>query len=329
MGGSKSVNTSIQAYLTAVPSPIKNSTVGDGFTPEEVQEALKPIAAETWHPEFEYADQEISDLAPGPAAVTFMGRVANIFDVTNSPKTPRSAKGCIKFCVKDSHGAITVRLWHASRMPRIRLGSLVSIWTNHISNGENGTLSSASAPLFASLFPERDRNCHIMVHDNSLSTTYRIPLGYQEGVPLNGLMTLQNFIESGYEVVDAKILVVVKSIGARKKGISSSPHASPIAPLTQTVTRKDGTTTENINLQVTDNTAEATFGLWGTSSRSPAGLQIVDGNAEATSATDSWKPGETVLLLQGPGWKIGRTVSQHINQFTIILVRPLTCYRPI
>lgn len=43
------------------------------------------------------------------------------------------------------------------------------------------------------------------------------PLGYHEGRPLSGLMTLQNFGDGGYDVVDAKILVVVKSIGQRKK----------------------------------------------------------------------------------------------------------------
>ena len=37
-----------------------------------------------------------------------MGRVANIYDVANAPKTPRSAKGCVKLCVKDDSGAITV-----------------------------------------------------------------------------------------------------------------------------------------------------------------------------------------------------------------------------
>ena len=62
-----------------------------------------------WHPPAEYADCEIRDLIPGPKAVTFMGRVANIFDVVNTPKTPRSAKGCLKLCVKDSDSAVTVR----------------------------------------------------------------------------------------------------------------------------------------------------------------------------------------------------------------------------
>lgn len=86
-----------------------------------------------------------------------------------------------------------------------------------VSNGENGNLASMTAPLFSSLFPERDRNCHFMIHENSDDGRYRTPLGYRQGVPLNGLMTLQNFIDGGYDVADAKILVVVKSIGARKK----------------------------------------------------------------------------------------------------------------
>lgn len=48
---------------------------------------------------------------------------------------------------------------------------------------------------------------------------YRLPMGYQEGQQLGGLMTLKSFADGGYEVSDAKILGVVKSIGAKKKGI--------------------------------------------------------------------------------------------------------------
>ena len=58
-----------------------------------------------------------------------------------------------------------------------------------------------------------------MVHENSDDgAMYKTPLDYREGRPLNGVMTLQNFVDGGYDVVDTKILVVVKSIGARKKG---------------------------------------------------------------------------------------------------------------
>ena len=97
-----------------------------------------------------------------------------------------------------------------------------------VSNGENGTLSSLSAPLFASLFPERDRSCHLMVHENSddgkMCTT---PLEYREGRPFSGVMTLQNFVDGGYDVFGAKLLVVVKSIGAKKKGMGfHNPYES-------------------------------------------------------------------------------------------------------
>lgn len=130
-------NSSIQAFFTPTPSsssPTKqasSSSIGDGFTQEELREALKPAPVEPWQPKVDYVECEIRDLHPGPRAVTFMGRVANIFDVANAPKTPRSAKGCVKLCVKDDHDAVTVRLWYANRYPHVRLGSLVSVWTNH------------------------------------------------------------------------------------------------------------------------------------------------------------------------------------------------------
>jgi hypothetical protein len=130
-------DSSIQAFFHPTPatsSPAKqppSSSIGDGFTPEELEEALKPTPAEPWQPKVEYLECEIRDLYPGPRAVTFMGRVANIFDVANAPKTPRSAKGCVKLCVKDDHDAVTVRVWFADHCPRVRLGSLVSVWTNH------------------------------------------------------------------------------------------------------------------------------------------------------------------------------------------------------
>lgn len=58
-----------------------------------------------------------------------------------------------------------------------------------------------------------------MVHENSDDgVMLRRPLGYRDGRPLSGIMTLQNFIDGGYDVIDAKILVVVQSIGAKKTG---------------------------------------------------------------------------------------------------------------
>lgn len=57
-----------------------------------------------------------------------------------------------------------------------------------------------------------------MVHENSDNgTMFKRPLGHRKGRQTSDLMTLQNFIEGGYDVVGAKILVVVKSLGQRKK----------------------------------------------------------------------------------------------------------------
>lgn len=130
-------NSSIQAFFNPTPSsssPNKQDSspaIGDGFTSDELKEALKPPPAQPWQPQVDYLECEIRDLYPGPRAVTFMGRVANIFDLANAPKTPRSAKGCVKLCVKDDHDMVTVRVWYANRYPQVRLGSLVSVWTNH------------------------------------------------------------------------------------------------------------------------------------------------------------------------------------------------------
>jgi hypothetical protein len=38
------------------------------------------------------------------------------------------------------------------------------------------------------------------------------------------LMTLQNFVDGGYDVLGARILVVVKSLGQRKRGKLGDTH---------------------------------------------------------------------------------------------------------
>lgn len=112
-------DASIQAFFSPAPTPSPTKTlsaslpssdtlIGDGFTEEEVKEALKPKPLEPWVPTAAYVECAISDLQPGSHAVSFMGRVANIFDVMTTARKPRSAKGCLQICVKDDGGAITV-----------------------------------------------------------------------------------------------------------------------------------------------------------------------------------------------------------------------------
>lgn len=109
-------SASIQAYFpptpTSTPSPTKPSPdpapIGDGFTPSELQRALHP-PEQLWSPPTEYEDVEIAELRPGPGPVTFMGRVANLFDVGVSGKGEKRARGCLKVCVRDGGGGVTVR----------------------------------------------------------------------------------------------------------------------------------------------------------------------------------------------------------------------------
>lgn len=90
--------------------------------------------------------------------------------------------------------------------------------------------------------------------------------------------------------------------------------------------RKDGSFTENINIQVHDDTAGATFGLWGTPALSPTGGHLGSETADTTDgptkSSTPWKPGETVLLLEAPGWKIGRGTYLSLTTTTIVDVDP-------
>lgn len=59
-----------------------------------------------------------------------------------------------------------------------------------------------------------------MIHENSDDGTMcKRPLGYRKGRPMSNLMTLQNFIDGGYDVIGARVLVIVKSLGQRKRSM--------------------------------------------------------------------------------------------------------------
>ena len=60
-----------------------------------------------------------------------------------------------------------------------------------------------------------------MVHENSeYGQMFKTPSGFRKSIAVDGLMTLQNFISGGYETLNAKILVVVKTIGSKKQSQS-------------------------------------------------------------------------------------------------------------
>lgn len=148
---------------------------------------------------------------------------------------PQAAKGCLKVVVRDDSGAfavnvstfarnkklialiVQVKLWYAEVDYQLRLGMLVSIWMPHISKAESSSPTLQAASLVTSIFPERDDSCYFMVQEQSdEGVLCKTPLGYRDGKQLDGLIALKNYTEGGHEVPSGKVLVCVKSIGARK-----------------------------------------------------------------------------------------------------------------
>ncbi|MCJ1272264.1 hypothetical protein MMC21_000050 [Puttea exsequens] len=273
------------------PSTISQptNTTGDGFTPSEIHTALHP-SLHAWHPRTTYTETDIGSLVPGPGCVTVMGRVANVYDQVLSSKMPQAAKGCAKVLVKDDSGALAVKLWYAKVDYGLRLGQLVSIWTPHVSNAEAGSLVGRDAVLVTSIFPERDNTCYFLVQEKSdEGVLCKTPLGYRERRLLEGLITLRSYLEGGWEVQGVKVLVAVRSIGGRKK-----------------FTTKKGTQTENVSVNVFDDTADAVLTLWGRTSNSASHL----------------KASHTVLLITNPSFKGDRRPTLSLNHGTIVDVDP-------
>lgn len=69
-----------------------------------------------------------------------------------------------------------------------------------------------------SIFPERDNSCHFANEESkNTDSLCRTPIGYDKSKPLDGLITLENFMNGGYDIENVKILVCIKAVGAQKK----------------------------------------------------------------------------------------------------------------
>jgi hypothetical protein len=85
------------------------SKPGDGFTEEELADALDPLHRK-WNPEREYEECSVGQLVPGPRAVTFVGRIVNLRTVMGkSAKVPK-ATGFHSLILRDDEGAVSVRI---------------------------------------------------------------------------------------------------------------------------------------------------------------------------------------------------------------------------
>lgn len=230
-------NTSIQSFFPLQTSPIKglprtySPTPGDGFTAKELDTSLVLAPRDDWIPPAVYHEYEIDSLVSGPNRIKIFGRIVNMFETSPKAKLPTGAKGAIHLVVKDNTGAVTVSICSPSLPAHIlsqlkirlsytlisyglQLGQLVAVWAAYITNGDRGIFPCAVAPLYIRIFPEKDKSCHIRWLDGSgTAQVCRKPLKYD-----STLMSLKDFIQGGYEVPDAKILVIVKSISTRKRG---------------------------------------------------------------------------------------------------------------
>ncbi|EKG15606.1 hypothetical protein MPH_07041 [Macrophomina phaseolina MS6] len=194
---------------------------GDGFTAREIANSpgTQPVTG-PFTPLHGIPYQEVSllNLSPTDFSVTFTGRIVNIYAAIMR-RAPKIAKGCLRCTVSDGEGAVTVRVWHGKVAFPLRIGSLITVWTTHITLPEHNGVSPSSVSLYTSIFPERDRACHLQIHDDSADNDLRCrkPLG-ASGHEEQRFMTLATFAAGGWEAPDAKLLVCVKSVGARKTG---------------------------------------------------------------------------------------------------------------
>jgi hypothetical protein len=236
-------NTSIQSFFPLQTSPLKglprtsSPTPGDGFTPNELDTTLVLAPRDDWIPTTDYDEYEIDSLAPGPQRIKIVGRIVNLFESSPKAKLPAGAKGSLHVVIKDNTDAVTVSSCSSSlqklrlNWPKIRLsytlvsyglriGQLVAVWATYVANGDRGVFPCAVAPLYIKIFPEKDKSCHIRLLDDSETVQLcRKPLNYEPT-----LMSLKEFAQGGFEVADAKVLVIVKSISTRKKGQRGLQH---------------------------------------------------------------------------------------------------------
>ncbi|KAL8679179.1 MAG: hypothetical protein Q9186_004524 [Xanthomendoza sp. 1 TL-2023] len=278
-----------------VPAVTNADENDDGFTTTEVK-AFLYSTPHAWKPRVQYEITHIAALAPGPHCVCVLGRVVNFYDQpTSTSKLPYATKRCLNVLLRDDTGMIKVKLWYLKVDYQLRLGQLVSVWTPLISGADTSgsvSIKIQNAACTIDIFPERDNRCYFMVHadkdDGPLSGAPH-GYGYDDDKQPSNLTTLKRFIEGGYDVPTAKVLVCVKSIGGRKKFAT-----------------KKGSVLDVVNVIIFDETYDATLALCG---------------RVATSAA-YWKTSNTVLLLANPGFRSDKRSTLSITPNTSVEVDP-------
>ena len=119
---SASIQSFFDKELTTRPETNASTTCairpGDGFTREEIDDALHPTLHK-WQARVEYHETDINDLVPGPGCVQVTGRVVNFHDQINVSKMPHAAKGSFRMIIKDDTGAMVVCNLIRSSVPEV------------------------------------------------------------------------------------------------------------------------------------------------------------------------------------------------------------------
>ena len=168
-----------------------------------------------------------------------------------------------------------IKLYFSRNQYPLKLGQLLSIWTCFISDASKAEATAIPGVLIhANLFPGRVTSDHVMIHtSNATKNLCHTPLEYRKGKPLQGLMTIDSYLGSGGHdgVIGAKILVCIKSIGAKKR-----------------ISKKTGGESDLAEVKIFDNTGELRWTLWG----------------ETIESAKDWQPGKTILLISNPGYRV-------------------------
>ncbi|TVY91344.1 hypothetical protein LAWI1_G003655, partial [Lachnellula willkommii] len=263
------------AAETGEAAPEEPPRRGDGFTEEELADAVDPLNRK-WNPEREYEECTIDQLVPGPKAVTFVGRIVNFTTIIGHSQKQPKASGWHYMLVKDDSAAISVflslpfnsqqssgrmvfsadlyfflwqvKLYFAHNPYPLKLGYLVSIWTGFISDTSKGDAVTINGVIVcANLFPGRVTSDHIMIHTTlGTNALCHAPIGFRKGQPLPGLMALESWVRDGHDGVQgAKILVCVKSVGAKRK-----------------IVKRSGGECEILEVLLFDHTGEVRMAVW-------------------------------------------------------------------
>ncbi|KAH9892363.1 hypothetical protein F4778DRAFT_772781 [Xylariomycetidae sp. FL2044] len=251
---------------------------GDGFTTSEVQAAVEPLSR-PWKPSRTYEPCAISLLETGPRNYEISGRIVNFSTNPRQQRGRTNLEGHYFLVVADETGAIVVRLFYDKPSDyELLLGQRITMWTTyvvHASKAEIGRIPFCASST--TIYPGRNGATHITFFtdapESSAGRSLRRPLEtmYPNEPDYPGLMTLEAFLSSDYDLGEGKILICVRSIGPRK--------AIQLKKLEGSV--------DLVEVGVFDDTATCVLKLWG----------------DQVSSAKNWVPNRTMLLISSPTCK--------------------------